>query len=752
MNGRLTRAGLVPAAALIVVALLAGLAYNVRHSEKAARTGIEAEFARRATLAADLTISALTSTTPDQLQASFGGPVAGLPAAMREFQSFNPDPRAAILDARGKPLVSWPPGSAAGDLARLPIARAALRGRFSISDLHGGDDADSRLLTLAAPFDTPSGRRIGVEVVPAAIIESFASAYLANAPAVRGGRGYLIDGKGRVLASSQSIAQGRALPDAALARALRSRTKGSLGGRFFAASSLAGTGWRVVLSTPRDELFASVQGSTRSAAWLLYGALVIALAALVATCTSALRKSGQLAASREREQASRRLAHERLHDSLTGLPTRALFLDRADQALALASRDRRALAVLLVDVDRFARINDSLGHASGDELLAMIPARLRKVLAPDHVISRYGADEFLVLCTGLGGTDDALQIANRLIDAFDEPFELAGRSVHITCSVGIAAHLPSHPVRDAASLVRNADAAKHRAKTRGPSSLCVSDSALHGDALTRLDTELALRDALGNGDLRLFYQPIVALPGGRIRGVEALVRWQRPGVGLLPPAAFVPLAEESGLIVPIGAWVLESAMADVAAWQLDGLLGPDFVLSVNVSACQLADGELPAIVRALLERWSLDATHLWLEITESAVAADAATAQREISALSALGLHVAIDDFGVGQSSLEQLVHSLPVDVLKLDRSFTGHLADFREHAVAAAIAPLARALRMTAVAEGVVTAAQAEQLATLGYPLAQGFHFGRPAGAEQTRELLIATARVARDAPPVTT
>ena len=744
MNARSIPTRTALTACAIAVALLAVLAYALQHSQARARAGLEQEFGRRAALAADLTMSALSSSAPEQLKQSFSGPRAGLAAAMREFQSFDPDPRAAILDSSGTPLATWPAGSSARDLARLPAVRSALRGRFSLSDLQAAGKGGGQLITLAAPFDTADGRRVGVQVASADVIESFASAYLANATAVRSGHGYLIDGNGRVLASSQSIAQGRALPDRELVAALQRGDSGAVGERHFAAARLDGADWRVVLTAPQDELFASVLGDTRRAAWLLFAAFAAALAALVAVGLSALRKSSELAAAQERERAADRLAQERLHDALTGLPTRALFLNRADQALALARRAGSSVAVLFLDIDRFARINDSLGHADGDELLTSIPERLQAVLAPGDVVSRCGADQFLVLCAKLDGVDGALRAAHGVIGAFEQPFELSGRAVHISCCVGIALHVAGRPAGDAASLVRDADGALHRAKALGPGSLSMSDSALHGDALARLDTESALRDAIGGGELRLHYQPIVALPGGAIRGVEALVRWQRPGEGLLPPAAFIPLAEETGLIAAIGNWVLRTAMTDVSGWQRDGLLDRDFVLSVNVSARQLADGELPAIVSGLLASWTLEPKHLWLEITESAVARDAAIAQREVAALTALGLHVAIDDFGIGHSSLDQLVHSLPVDILKLDRSFTGRLSDVRERAVAAAIAPLARALRMTAVAEGVETASQAAELGALGYPLAQGFHFGRPSDEVGTRELLAAAVAAA--------
>jgi EAL domain-containing protein (putative c-di-GMP-specific phosphodiesterase class I) len=277
----------------------------------------------------------------------------------------------------------------------------------------------------------------------------------------------------------------------------------------------------------------------------------------------------------------------------------------------------------------------------------------------------------------------------------------------------------------------------YRAKAQGPGSARVFDAELHGEALTRLDDEMALRVAIMTGGLRVHYQPIVALPAGETRGVEALVRWERPGVGLVAPDAFIGLAEECGLIGDLGTFVLSTALADVAGWHADGLVGDDFFVSVNISAVQLSRGGLRRTVAEALANWPLNPGQLWLELTETAIAGDPQLAQQEIRALSALGARVAIDDFGVGQSSLEQLVHSLPVDILKVDRIFTGHLTGPRERAVVAAIAPLADALEMTVVAEGVETGDQARELCELGYPLAQGYHFARPIDGDAVRELL---------------
>jgi diguanylate cyclase (GGDEF)-like protein len=721
---RSTPTRLIGLALAIPALLIGGLAYTTAHTQGRARIGVEQEFARRAALAASLTASALGGTT-DQWTKSFRGPRAEVAAALHAAHAYDPG-TTAVLDARGTPIATIPARGWRPDPGAAPAIADALSGRVGLSDLSA---AGGGRLTLAVPIAAADGHRVVVEVVPASLLAGFASAYLATAPAIRGGDGYLVDSRGVVLASSNRIVPGSPLPARALSAAIRTRSAGDYSSRHFASAPLVGTRLRVVLTAPRSALLAPVSASKRTA-WLLFAAFVTALAALIAVGLSAMRKSSQLVGAHEREQAAQQLARERLHDTLTGLPNRALFLDRVGQALALAGRGDRAMAVLYIELYRFKRNNDSLGHACGDELLVTLAGRLDSALRPGDTVSRFGGDEFLVLCNDLEGADDALAIAERVTRALDQPFVLDARSVHVSCCIGIAVQPAGAPAVDPAMLVRDADAAMYSAKAQGPGSLRVFDADLRGEALMRLDTEVALREAISAGDLRVHYQPIVSLPDGELRGVEALVRWERPGVGLVPPMAFIGLAEECGLIGELGAWVLRTAMADVDAWNADGLIGPDFVLSVNVSAVQLADDSLPRTIADSLATWSLAPCELWLEITETAVASDPEGARDQILALSALGVRVALDDFGVGQSSLEQLSQQLPVDVLKLDRSFTAHLEDERQRAVVAAIAPMADALHMTAIAEGVETVAQAEELSALGYPLAQGFFFSRPLGS----------------------
>jgi len=428
-------------------------------------------------------------------------------------------------------------------------------------------------------------------------------------------------------------------------------------------------------------------------------------------------------------------APARLADVLMGLPDRARFVARVEEALTAAA-GTETVAVLFIDLDGFKRINAALGHWSGDDLLTLLATRLRETLRPADMVTRFGGDEFLVLLSGLPGADAAQAGARRVLGAVARPLRLGAREIHVTCCVGVAAQPPGAAGVDAETLVHNAGRAMYRAKSEGPGSVAVFDHTVSGDWLARMDTENALRAALAAGELRVHYQPIVGLPEGAICGVEALVRWQRAGIGLVPPLEFIGPAERCGLIADIGRWVLETAMSEISGWHRAGLIGPGFALCVNVSRHQLGAGDFAATVAELLDGWALDPSQLWLEITENAVAGEQPVAVEAIEALNRLGVRVAIDDFGVGHSSFAQLAH-LPVALLKLDRALTACVDDPRDHAVIAAIPPMVEALHIDAVAEGVETAVQAKDLWMLGYRFAQGFHFARPADARATRDLL---------------
>jgi diguanylate cyclase (GGDEF)-like protein/PAS domain S-box-containing protein len=425
----------------------------------------------------------------------------------------------------------------------------------------------------------------------------------------------------------------------------------------------------------------------------------------------------------ERKHAESRLAHQALHDSLTGLPNRALFRDRLEHALARAERHPGGVAVLFVDLDRFKLINDSFGHAAGDRLLCDVAARLRRALRPADTIARFGGDELTVLCEDLDGEAGARMIAQRIAELFEEPFAVEDGEAFLQASIGIALAGKCATPED---LIRDADAAMYRAKDRGRSRVEVFDEAMRRDARERVATESALRRAIERDELRIHVQPVVRMGDERIEAFEALVRWQHPERGLVPPGDFIPLAEETGLIVPIGNWVLREVCRTLRRWRDE--LGVDGVqCSVNLSVRHLQQPDVVATVRAALAEHDVRADQLVLEITESAVMENGSGTVETLEALKAMGVRLALDDFGTGYSSLAHL-HRFPLDILKIDRSFTAALGDDHQGAsIAGAIVSLAQALGLSTVAEGIEDAAQQRRLEALGCTYGQGFLFARP-------------------------
>ena len=421
------------------------------------------------------------------------------------------------------------------------------------------------------------------------------------------------------------------------------------------------------------------------------------------------------------------LAHRVLHDPLTDLPNRALFFDRLALALARLRRQQTSIAVLFIDLDNFKVVNDSLGHGAGDKLLVELAQRLRHAIRPSDTIARFGGDEFVVLCEDIAQARDAVLVSQRIVDATAAPFRLHGRDMYVTASVGVALAIDCDATPE--TLLRDADAAMYRAKERGPGRVEVFDEALRARILERLDLENGLRRALRNDELRVYYQPQMSLSDGHMVAVEALVRWEHPDRGLLEPADFVPLAEETGMIVEIGRWVLGEACRQIAEWRKAGV-GLD--VAVNVSARQLAQPDIVEEVAAVLGESGLPPDALCLEITESAVMRDPESALATLALVKELGVKVALDDFGVGFSSLAQLKEMLPLHALKVDRSFiTGIADDDRNSAIVAAVVMMATTLGLTAVAEGVETAAQADQARALGCDVSQGYFFTAPEPAE---------------------
>ncbi|HEX4734340.1 MAG TPA: EAL domain-containing protein [Thermoleophilaceae bacterium] len=427
------------------------------------------------------------------------------------------------------------------------------------------------------------------------------------------------------------------------------------------------------------------------------------------------------------------LAHRVLHDPLTDLPNRTLFLDRLAQALARLQRHEAAIAVLFIDLDNFKVVNDSLGHNAGDKLLVELGGRLRDAIRPSDTIARFGGDEFVVLCEDIREARDAVCVGERIVEAASTPFTLESREMFVSASVGVALALDAGATPE--TLLRDADAAMYRAKERGRGRVEVFDEEMRTRIMERLDLENGLRRALQRGEFVVYYQPEVSATQGRMVAVEALVRWDHPERGLLSPSEFVPIAEETGLIVPIGEWVLNEACRQIAAWRKDGA---DIDVAVNVSARQLVQPEIVDVVRGALERSGLPAEALCLEITESAIMRDPEAALATLTLVKELGVKVALDDFGVGFSSLAQLKEMLPLHALKVDRSFISGIADDdRNSAIVAAVVMMATTLGLTAIAEGVETEAQALQARALGCDVSQGFFFTAPEPAELIAELL---------------
>jgi diguanylate cyclase (GGDEF)-like protein len=420
--------------------------------------------------------------------------------------------------------------------------------------------------------------------------------------------------------------------------------------------------------------------------------------------------------------------HDAMHDELTRLPNRALLRDRLEQAWVRGCRTGSPIALLFLDFDDFKDINDSLGHDAGDRLLVSLADRLAGSLRPGDTIARLGGDEFAVLVENLNDSSTAEGLAERLLDVLLEPVVVNGRDVTMRGSIGIAVSEFTEP--DSQSLLYSADLAMYEAKRRGGGRYVQYRPDMHLDTLVRLDTEHALKLAIGTDQLVLHYQPIEELPSGRIIGAEALVRWQHPVRGLLGPMEFVPIAETSGLIIGLGEWVLRTACTEATRWP------SDLELAVNLSPRQL-EPELPQTVRDILAETGLSADRLVLEVTEATAMADAPETQRIIEELHAMGVHFSIDDFGTGHSSIARL-RTLPVDQLKIDKSFVSSLdAESGNDVFVSAIVALAHGSGLVAVAEGVETAGQRRRLVALGCDRAQGYLFSRPVEAHVIAAML---------------
>ncbi|HEX5580161.1 MAG TPA: EAL domain-containing protein [Gemmatimonadaceae bacterium] len=465
----------------------------------------------------------------------------------------------------------------------------------------------------------------------------------------------------------------------------------------------------------------------------LYGQQDVEVLEVVAALAStAVRNIRLVEAIRRSEE---RLAHQAFHDPLTDLANRALFLDRVRHALARRQRSDAGVAVLFVDLDDFKKVNDSLGHATGDRLLVAAAERLCGCVRSADTVARLGGDEFAVLVEDAGGPTDAALVAERLVDALRAPFGVGSTELFVSASVGVAIAAPGESADD---LLRNADVAMYYAKARRKDGHAVFEPWMHEAVRERLAIEADLRRALERNELSLHYQPIVRLDTGIPIGVEALVRWQHPDRGAVSPGAFIPVAEDTGLIVSLGRWILREACEQARRWQSARAgVAPPLRVTINISGRQLQDASFVADVRETLAATGVDATSLVLEITESVLMQHTEVVLERLRELKALGLSLAIDDFGTGYSSLGYL-QRFPIDILKIDKAFVDAVRDGDgDPALARAVIALGDSLGMQTVAEGIEGAAQADGLRRLGCQLGQGYHFARPLPAEALSALL---------------
>ena len=434
-----------------------------------------------------------------------------------------------------------------------------------------------------------------------------------------------------------------------------------------------------------------------------------------------------------RKEAEEKLVYLAHYDGLTGLPNRVLFFDRLKQTLAQTARRGGLTAVMFIDLDRFKVVNDTLGHATGDDLLRHVAQRLAGCVRVGDTVCRFSGDEFVLIVQDLTDAEDARLIAQKVLQAFSDPFRLLGHEIFVSTSVGISMYPTDSD--DGEALLKNADTAMYRAKEAGRANFQFYTREMNARAMYRLELENSLRRALERGEFRLHYQPKACLHTGRVTGVEALLRWERPGHGLVSPGDFVPLLEDTGLIVPVGEWVIFEACRQIAAWRASGR--DPVSIAINISARQFAAPDLGTIVKKVLDQQAADPRLIELELTESLLMVNTEEAVRALEYLKSLGLRLSIDDFGTGYSSLSYLKR-FPIDALKIDRSFIDEITtDVGDATITRAVIGMAHNLGLKVVAEGVETEEQISFLSANGCDEAQGYYFARPRPAGEITEWL---------------
>ncbi|MFN7929468.1 MAG: EAL domain-containing protein [Blastocatellia bacterium] len=445
----------------------------------------------------------------------------------------------------------------------------------------------------------------------------------------------------------------------------------------------------------------------------------------------------------DRKRAEEKLVHEAFHDTLTQLPNRAMFLDHLKLAFERAKRSaHHSFAVLFIDLDRFKIINDSLGHALGDQLLMETSNRLQRCLRPGDTVARLGGDEFTILLEDINDIQEAIFVANRVQQEVSQPLTLGAHETFTTASIGIA--LYSTAYQQPEDLLRDADTAMYRAKSAGKAQHAIFDSVMHAQVLNRMKIEADLRRGIERQEFFLLYQPIISLHEERLAGFEALVRWQQPERGIVSPVEFIPLAEETGLIIPLGYWVMQEACRQIKVWQQAYPDSFPLQVSVNLSSRQFAQPNLIEQIKRVLEETAIDPRHLKLELTESAVMDNVETAIKQLQEIRELGIELSLDDFGTGYSSLSYL-HRFPLDTLKIDRSFVSRINNKENLEIVRTIIALARSLELEVIAEGIETAAQMTQLRALTCEYGQGYYFAKPLDKEAAGIFIWDTKRLAR-------
>ncbi len=609
-------------------------------------------------------------------------------------------------------------------------------GSIIVGQLPRGPTGDGRLF-FSRRLNTPKGEFDGVVIV-AVDAAFFVSGYDASKLGEQGVLGILgNDGIFRVRRSGESMFSGEAVdyfsvlpkPDEAEAEPQVSRSTWDGVWRWSSAREIYGFPLAIVVGVARDERLAAVRKDSAA-----YIGRTIAGSVLIILLTVLLgRMSWQLTQSRLRESESkleyaRRVEYLAYHDGLTNLPNRGMFGKLLSQRISEARRYGRQLAVAFLDLDRFKQINDTLGHEAGDQLLQEVATRLQECVRDSDTVARLGGDEFVVLLPDLEDGNRAAVVALKILTVIGKPFTLIGHEFRVTASIGISVYPQDGD--DEQTLTKNADIAMYQAKAEGKNNFQFYSEKLNANSLERLTLESSLRHALERDEFRLNYQAKRDIRSGRITGVEALLRWEHPDLGTVTPMQFIPVAEETGLIVPIGRWVLKTACLQNAAWQKEGL--PPLSIAVNMTARQFTDEYLLQDLESILEATGMKPQLLELELAESLLIHDVENTLRILKGLKSLGVRIAIDDFGTGYSSLATL-QRFPLDTVKIDRSYIGDLVGPSENAgLADAIIGMGKSLSMTVVAQGVETKEQAEFLRAHACDELQGFYFNKPLAAKQ--------------------